>query len=303
MQDRNNIQAAASTMSIPGILSNTANKFLLEGWQGQDMTWSDVASRRSVRDFKTVTSYRLGGGFKYLKVGAGGELKHGTVSEDTYTNKADTYGIMFAITRTDYINDDLGAFTSVPREMGIGASDSFNDIFWTAFLDNSAFFTSGNNNVSTGGGSALAAAGLQAAELVFLNQTKPNGTPLAILPELLLVPPALKATAVTLMVSQLTVAGSTNIPNANIWNGRFRVLSSPYLSNSAYTGYSTAAWYLLASPARLSAIEAAFLNGREVPTVEQADAAFNVLGVEMRAFHDFGVSKQEPRAGVRSNGS
>jgi len=36
--------------------------------------------------------------------------------------------------------------------------------------------------------------------------------------------------------------------------------------------------------------------------VETADAAFNVLGVEMRGYSDIGVSKQEKKAGVRADG-
>lgn len=298
------LQAAGfSTLPTPGILSNIANKYLLEGWSGQDMAWSEICSRRSVNDFKTATSYKLSGNMKYEKVGPGGELAHGSVSEDTYTNKVDTYGKMFAITRSDYINDDLGALTSVPKELGIGANDSFNDVFWTAFLNNSTFFASGNNNVSTGGGSALSISGLSAAEIIFMNQTKPNGTPLGLLPEILLVPTALKYTARTLMQSEKLAGGSSAAPDANVYQGAFRVVSSPYMSNSTFTGYSAAAWYLLANPSRLSTIEAAFLYGKESPTVETADAAFNVLGVQMRAYHDFGVTKQEYRAGVRSNGS
>ena len=37
-------------------------------------------------------------------------------------------------------------------------------------------------------------------------------------------------------------------------------------------------------------IEVAFLDGQEVPIIENAAAEFNVLGVEMRGFHDFGVA-------------
>ena len=46
----------------------------------------------------------------------------------------------------------------------------------------------------------------------------------------------------------------------------------------------------------------AFLNGNESPTIETADADFSVLGIQMRGFHDFGVSLQDPRGGVKSNG-
>ena len=53
----------------------------------------------------------------------------------------------------------------------------------------------------------------------------------------------------------------------------------------------------------LSTIEVAFLNGVETPTVETADADFNLLGIQMRGFHDFGVSKQEFRGGVKMAGA
>jgi hypothetical protein len=32
-----------------------------------------------------------------------------------------------------------------------------------------------------------------------------------------------------------------------------------------------------------------FLNGNETPTVEEADADFNTLGIQFRGYHDFGV--------------
>ena len=36
--------------------------------------------------------------------------------------------------------------------------------------------------------------------------------------------------------------------------------------------------------------------------VETADADFNVLGVQMRGYHDFGVALQDPRGGLRAKG-
>ncbi len=43
-------------------------------------------------DFKTVTSYRLIGKDQYEQVQPGGEIKQGTLGQEVYTNKADTYG-------------------------------------------------------------------------------------------------------------------------------------------------------------------------------------------------------------------
>ena len=50
--------AGFSTVSLPGILSNVANKEILTGYEEQDQTWAEIAAVKSVPDFKTVTSYR-----------------------------------------------------------------------------------------------------------------------------------------------------------------------------------------------------------------------------------------------------
>jgi hypothetical protein len=49
-------------------------------------------------------------------------------------------------------------------------------------------------------------------------------------------------------------------------------------------------------------IEVAFLNGQESPTIETAEADFNVLGIQMRGYHDFGCALQDPRGGTKSKG-
>ena len=291
-----------STLSISDVLSNVANKFLRQGWDAVDMTPLRVASVRPVNDFKTITTVSLTGDLQFSLVGAGGEIKHGTLGDESYTNKADTYARMLAITRQDMINDDLGALTAVPRRLGRGAGLKLNDIFWTEFLNNSAFFTSGRTNINEGVAD-MTVGGLTATETIFMNQTDPDGKPLGIMPAILLVPTALKVSANTLMRSERLITGaSTTIGEANPYAGRFTVESSPYMSNTSYTGYSAAAWYMLANPAELPVIEIAALYGRVEPVIETADADFNVLGVQMRGYSDIGVNLQEYRGGVRADG-
>ena len=144
------LQAGFSTIDIGGILSNVANKFLLEGFFSVERTWRNITAVRNVSDFKTVTSYRLVGKDRYEKVAPGGEIKHGTLGEMSYSNKADTYALMLSIDRRDLINDDLGAITTVPRKLGRGSGLKINDVFWPIFMNNAAFFTAGNNNYPTG---------------------------------------------------------------------------------------------------------------------------------------------------------
>jgi len=298
------VQAGWSTIDIGGILSNVANKFLLEGFFSVERVWRNICAVRNVSDFKTVTSYRLIGKDQYEQVAPGGELKHGTLGNESYTNKADTYGLMLSIDRRDIINDDLGAITTVPRKLGRGSGLKINDVFWAIFLNNAAFFTAGNKNYQTGADTALTIDGLTKAEVAFMDQVDGDSKPIGIMPSVLLVPTALSALGSQLFKSvelRDNTAGA-KFPIANPHQGKFRVEVSRYLANTTYTGNSAKAWYLLSEPTDLPVIEVAFLNGQESPTIETADADFNVLGVQMRGYHDFGVALQDPRGGVKMKG-
>jgi hypothetical protein len=298
------IAAAASTIDIGGILSNVANKFLLEGFFSVERTWRNITAVRNVSDFKTVTSYRLIGKDQYEKVLPGGELKHGTLGEQSYSNKADTYGLLLSIDRRDVINDDLGAITTGPRKLGRGSGLKINDVFWAEFLANSNFFKTANKNYLEGADTALGIDGLTKAEVAFLDQVDPDGKPIGVMPAIVLVPTALSAIGTQLYKSLELRETTSNAkyPVANPHQGKFRVEVSRYLANALYTGNSAKAWYLLADPNDLPVIEVAFLNGQESPTIETAEADFNVLGVQMRGYHDFGVALQEPRGGVKAKG-
>ena len=244
------------------------------------------------------------GADQYESVAPGGELKHGTLGEESYTNKADTYGLLLSVDRRDIINDDLGAITTVPRKLGRGSGLKTNDVFWTIFLANSAFFKTANNNYISGTDTVLTIDGLTKAEVTFMDQVDADGKPIGIMPAILLVPTALSAVGTQLFKSLelRDTTSSTKYPIANPHQGKFRAEVSRYLSNSAYTGNSAKAWYLLADPNDLPVIEVAFLNGQESPTIETAEADFNVLGVQMRGYHDFGTALQDPKGGLKSKG-
>ncbi|HYD00772.1 MAG TPA: hypothetical protein VEB22_06045 [Phycisphaerales bacterium] len=298
------IEAGLSTIDVAGILSNVTNKFLLEGFFSVERTWRNICAVRNVSDFKTVTSYRLIGKDQYEQVAPGGELKHGTLGEESYSNKADTYGLLLSIDRRDIINDDLGAITTVPRKLGRGSGLKINDVFWSVFMSNAAFFSAGNKNFLSGASTNLSIEGLTAVEQMFMDQVDSDGKPTGIMPSVLLVPTALSAMATQLQKSLeiRDTTASTKYPVANPHQGKFRSEVSRYLGNSQYGGNSAKAWYLLADPGDLPVIEVAFLNGQESPTIETADADFNVLGIQMRGYHDFGVALQDPRGGVKSKG-
>lgn len=304
---RNPLKASGpSTFDVSGILSNVLNKFIVDYFNAVGGEWRQISARRSVNDFKAISSYSLTGDFTYEEVAPGGELHHGTIGETTYTNQAKTYGRMFAVDRRDIINDDLNAFLQIARRLGRGGALKLNEVFWQLFMANTSFFTAARGNFDDGTDSALSITSLAAAEVLFMNQTDPDGKPMALMPQILLVPPALKRAALQLMQSNEVryqdTSTTTQYGTANTFTGAYQVVSTPYLQNASFTGNSALKWYLLGNPNDLAVIETAFLNGVERPTVESAQADFNQLGIQMRGFFDFGIALQEYRAGVAMKG-
>lgn len=208
--EREVLQAAFSTISLPVAMSNTANKTALAAFMAVMTEWQAVADVSSASDFKTMTRHRLTGDLNFEKVGKSGEIQHGKLGEETFENKVDTYAKMLALTRQDIRNDDLGQLNRVPRMLGRGGGLEFNKVFWKVF-----------------------------ESMAFAANT------------------------------QSLIAGAAQ------------------------------PWYLIAPPAGIPLIEAAFLDGKQSPYIESTEADFNTLGVQMRGFFDFGVGQQDIRAGLK----
>lgn len=307
---RRDIRASSgfSTLSLPGILSNIANKELLEGYMQEDNAWTEIAAVKSVPDFKQITSYRMLDDMAYELLPKGGRMKHATTGEQTFTRQVRTYAKMYSITREDIVNDDLGAFDALRDVIGRGAAIKMNDVFWTTFMDNATFFTSGNSNYIEGGTTNLGTdgVGLSLGIKKFREMRSPSadgskrvgGPP----PTILLVPPELEATAEALYTARNSAA--VKVSETNIHAGKYRPVVVPWLSDSAYTGYSSTAWYLFRAPnSAMAPIVVSFLDGVQTPTVETADADFDQLGIQFRGYHDFGVDKFETLAGIKSKGA
>ncbi len=301
------LTAAFSTQGAADILSNVANKVLLDAYMAVESTWRAICSIRPVNDFKTQTHYRLTGDMTYEEVGPTGEIAHAVTADENWTNQALTYAKMFVITRTDLVNDDLGAFDDLRKMLGRGAATALNQIFWAVFMDNLSFFTAARLCYFEGAATNLQSSSLSTAVQMFREQVDPDGHPLALTPKILLVPAALEATADELFVARNINTGGAatteKVSDSNTHAAKYVPHQSAYLSNSSFTGNSDTAWYLLADPNDLATVQVVFLNGQESPTVESAEADFDTLGVQIRGYHDFGVAQAEYRAGVMSKGA
>ncbi|MEN6404842.1 MAG: Mu-like prophage major head subunit gpT family protein [Thermoguttaceae bacterium] len=302
------IKAAFSTASISNIVSGAQNKILLDQWARLPLTCLQLCKKVSASDFKEGKAIRLVGRNAMLdQVGAAGEIKHGYLQDSAATYRLDTYARMYAVTRQDVINDDLGALDELPRVIARGAGLKMESVFWALVLGNAGnFFGEDNGNLLT---DALDLTGLGAAVAVMRTLTDADGEPVLVEPRTLVVPPALEATADALYAStNVTMAGTgeavTTAPSASPFAGKYKPLTSPYISNSKYTGNSKTQWYLFADPnAGPAAFLAAFLDGVQNPTIEQDDTDFNTLGVQYRGCLDFGFAQCDSQGAVKSSGT
>lgn len=295
-----------ASVGLTGILSNVANKEILMGYEEVDASWREIAAIKSVSDFKQVTAYRLLDSLEYEELAPAGRIKHGTVGEESYTRQAKTYAKMLAITRTDIINDDLGAFDDLRTRLGRGGAKKLSSVFWTAFLNDASFFTSGNTNYISGATTNLGTdgVGIGLGVKAFRKMTSPtaDGTKrvgIGMSPTKLVVPPELEANAEILYRN--TNLGTVANSSANIYANKYRPIVVNQLSDSAFTGYSATAWYLFGD--EMAPMVVSFLNGQQSPTVESSDVDFDQLGIQFRGYHDFGCDKAEYLAGIKSKGA
>ena len=310
--DNATIQAALSSVNLPGILSNVANKKLLQAFEAQPVIATQVCSVGDLTDFKEAERYRLTD-VGDLKVVTDGEITgDGNLAEERATNKLETYGKKFCLTRQMIINDDLGAFLKVPTAMGNRAARLIDQLFFSRLLANPAqasgnkLFSAANKNILSGADTALGIESLQKAMGLFMDQTDADGQPIGIEPRFLVVPTDLRFKAMELaMGDTIIIAGSdaqTRTSLNAIANQRLQVVSSPYLGNSTYDGASKTGWYLFGDPNQVETFEIGYLRGKRTPTVERGETDFNTLGMWFRVYFDLGVREQGHRGMVFADG-
>lgn len=307
-----------SSIDLSGILGAVANKAM--GAVAAEPQWlvPALCGTASHTNFHSHTVYSLAMNGELTEVAPSGELDHVNLSQDSYTRQVKTRGAVLRLSRTDVINDDLNVFSRNAQTLARKSYTTREKVFFTLLMASGAgasHFTAARGNYLTGATTAFGQTGLGTAIKGFRALTGPDGDPIMVEPEVLLVPPTLEAEARALLTpsSPLVVSAysATNArvlsPSANIYAGRFGAspLCSSYLEWSTITGNSTAYWYLFANPNVYPCYEIAYLNGQQQPTIEYfgLEAEADTLGVAWRVYWDFGVAAAEWRAGVKLAGS
>lgn len=316
--------AGFTTLDITNIFEDAANKMLWAGYNSIATVWEELVHVINVNDFKTYNFYRLDNAGAYQEVGNDGELKHGAFSEEKFSVSAKTYGKIVGMTRKNMINDDLGAFNRIMTGLGQESARTIEEVVFVHLLGQLATLFPINNSLGNYIANYPLSAGtssLSAAEQAFINQVNDDNVPIGINPDRILVGSNNLTYARNLYVQQTLVpTGDTDarvFPN-NEYVGRYRPIVSPYINNtaikqrvsdtavgSAISGQTSTGWFMLCPPnlPQGGLLLFALLNGRRRPFLEQADAAFDVLGMQWRAYHDFGIANGDPKLGLYCKGA
>ena len=297
--------AFQSTSDFPYILADSANKTLRAGYELAPSPWKLIAAQRSARDFKDQRELTLDSGSRLGKVPESGEYARGFLTEGRESWKVDSYGQIIAVTRQAVINDDLGAFTTIPFLLGqeVAANEASIVVgLITAngsMSDGVALFESSThkNYVASGSGAAISVSSLATTALKMMTQAGPGGKPLALMPKYLLVP----AAQATLAVQYTTaIPAVTKAADVNPYAGQLTPLVEPRLDAAGITD----SWYLFADPmsANGTVLVYAYLAGQSGPRTETR-MGFNVDGMEIKVSEDFGAGVVDYRGAARNHGS
>lgn len=279
-----------STSDFPMILGDTVNRELRRAYQAAPSGLRQVARQTTVRDFRAKSAIAVGGLSQLAKVAEGGEYTYGTIKEGRESYRLETFGKIFAITRQALVNDDLGAFTSIPARLG-AAARAFEAAQLAAILmanpvmaDGQAMFHASHGNLKTAGASLED--DLAAARLAMRKQTGLSGDLIDVTPRFVVVPPDLE----TAMEKALTAVQASKTADANPF-ANLTLIVDPRLTPGTR-------WYVAADPALIDGLEYAYLEGAPGPQVE-TKTGFEVDGVQMKVRLDFGCGWIDHRGWFR----
>jgi len=290
---------ALTTTDLPVLLTETASRVLLDGWESANRGWEQWCGIGEAVDFRAGKIVGFAADEELKLVPESAEYTKGYAAENAESYQLGTYGRIFPLTRQALINDDIGAFSRIVQAHGNAAARTVNRLALSVLTANGTlsdgvalFHASHNNLISSGGGGTPDAAKLGAAALKMRKQKDAAGNLIQIVPEYFLAPAALEVGAETFFTS--TVIGTQAAPmQNNIFAGSrlVRVYDAVLDDSSAST------WYLLGRKGMT--VNVYFLNGQQSPRLEEQQG-WSVDGVEYKVSIDVAAAAVAHQAMVKS---
>jgi hypothetical protein len=294
-------RALESSSDYPNMLANLLNKSLRVAYEAAPSGLKDVARQTSAVDFRAKSRIQLDStGFKLEPVTEDGEFRHGSMVDAAESYSVSTFGKIFGITRKVIVNDDLDAFGSISRRMGVAAAQFEAQTLADLLLSNSGLGPTMNDDGNTlfhavhvnyaSTGAPPDVPGLTAARLSMRHQVGKGGGLISVTPSILLVPAELETTGEQLITEIRPVV----VGEVNPFSKLTALVVEPRLPATA--------WYLVASPGEIDGLEYCYLSSSPGPQL-QSRLGFDVDGLEVRVRLDYGCGFVDWRGWYKNKGA
>lgn len=291
--------------AFPAIMDTTVNKTIVDAYTLTPTTFDLWTTSGSLSDFKqeAVHEWEVGGISDFEKVGENGEIKADAPSNKLRpTRKLDSYGKSFSLTRTAFINDDIGLLSKTLTEYSAAAKRTIDNQVYDLLLSNAtyadgiALFDKKHGNLAATGAKP-GQAGLQDALLQMGVQKDDFGQAIRVIPKYVLVGNADQFEIYTALHSA-QVTGSANNDVNPLYGMALTPIIVPQLDAAATAGATP--WFVVADPLSAKSIEVDYLNGAETPQVRRMEKP-GVLGFHWDVYMDWGITALDYR-GIFENG-
>lgn len=276
-------------------VSNAMNKVALDTYRAAESPLKTLCRQRTLPNFKDATSIRLGEMGRLEELAESGEITHTSRAESGETMRLKTFARGVTVSRKLMIDDDLGLLGDMTAALGEAAAQTEADILVALLTgnpnlsDGTAVFHASRGNIGTADGPSVAS--LTESRLAMRTRKGLDGaTIIAAAPRYVLVPATLETDAEQVLAS---IQPST-VDDVNPFGGKLSLLVEPRLPG--------ATWYVFADPARLAAMQYAYLSSAQGVQIQRTEA-WDTLGMKFRAFLDFGAGWLDWRGAHRIPGA
>jgi phage major head subunit gpT-like protein len=284
-------------------VSNAMNKVALDTYKAAESPLKTLCRQRTLPNFKDSTSIRLGEMGRLEELAESGEITHTSRAESGETMRLKTFARGITVSRKLMIDDDLGLLGDMTAALGEAAAQTEADILVTLLTgnpnlsDGTPVFDATRGNLGNAGGGSAGAIGSAGVD-VFTDARQAmrtvkgmdGKTIVGAAPRFMIVGPEIE----TLAEQILAETYPTKSDEVNVAASKMTLLVEPRLEGDAV--------YIFADPARLAAMQYAYLSSAQGVQIQRTEA-WDTLGMKFRAFLDFGAGWLDWRGAYLHEGS
>lgn len=283
------------------ILVDAQNVALQRAYAEAQPKWPAFCSKATAPDFKNVNRPRFNAMPPLTLTADGDVVVYGTFGDEAEVYALDNYSSGWVLTWQQVVNDQLDAFSKLPRMAAHKAILKQDNLAFTVLTSNPTMgaggplfsFANANCIYEVGAPSVAQLQKMQAKAMAQTAKTDSASDPLDLTLGVLIVPATLDAT--TRQVAFSTVDPASSGAAANPYVNEWVVVSSARLTGTAYYG--------AVKPGTLcDTIEVCFLEGFETPRVDMEED-FDSIAQKFRLYQPLKAKALDHRGLVKVTGS